>query len=272
MRKSYIRKYCLFAQILFLSLFIVSCSTTKNIKYFADIPDSGALKTIPTAAYIEPKIQADDILSIVISTVDPTATQSINLGNMSVSASSNNGSSATNQPVAIGYSVNKDGDIDLPVLGKIHLSGLTIDEAKDVIKQNADKFYREPSVTVRYTNFKITVAGEVAKPSVYIMPSEKVTILDALSLAGDLTIYGKRDNILLLRENDDGSKIAYRINLTNSKLIDQPYYYLHKNDYIYVEPTKGKVAANDISQARTYAIISSVLTVIIVLISRINFK
>ncbi|WP_183579147.1 polysaccharide biosynthesis/export family protein [Mucilaginibacter sp. X5P1] len=271
MRKKYLLNSYFILFILFISTTIFSCATRKNIKYFEDIPDSGVLKTIPITAYIEPKIQVDDILSIVVSTVDPAATQPINLGNISLLGPNNNGP-ATSQPVISGYLVSKDGDVEIPVLGKIHLLGLTTVEARGAIKERANKFYNDPSVTVRYANFKITVTGEVARPSVYIMPNEKVTLLDALSIAGDLTIYGKRDNILLLRENNDGSKTAYRINLTKSNLIDQPYYYLHQNDYIYVEPTKGKVAANDIAQARTYAILSSVITVIIVIISRINFK
>ena len=125
---------------------------------------------------------------------------------------------------------------------------------------------------MRYANFKVTVTGEVARPSIYVMPSEKVTLLDALSIAGDLTIYGKRDNILLLRENADGSKTPYRINLTNTHLIDEPYYYLRQNDYIYVEPAKSKVAANDVQQTRNIAILSSIVTVLVVVISRISFK
>jgi polysaccharide export outer membrane protein len=270
MQKSLITRFCLFAQILFLSFSIISCTTTKKIKYFEDIPDSGQLKTIPAAAYIQPKIQVDDILTIIISTVDPNATQSINLGNIAVNSVSNSSSNTIPLPTVSGYLVNKDGNVELPILGEIHLTGLTTEEARKLIKTKAGVFYNDPSVVVRYANFKVTVTGEVARPSIYVMPNEKVTILDALSIAGDLTIYGKRDNILLMRENDDGSKTPYRINLTKSSIINEPYYYLHQNDYIYVEPTNGKAAANDIQQTRNIAILSSIVTIIVVIVSNIH--
>ena len=273
MRKSLIKRFCLFAPILFLSLSIISCSTAKKIKYFEDIPDSGQLKTIPIAAYTEPKIQVDDILTIIVSTVDPLATQVINAGNIPVSGQLTNGSNpAGGSAVISGYLVNKSGNVELPVIGDIPVVGLTTEEAREAIKVRAAHFYNDPSVVVRYANFKITITGEVARPSIYVMPTEKVTILDAISIAGDLTIYGKRDNILLLRDSGDGTKMAYRINLTKSNLINQPYYYLHQNDYIYVEPTHGKAAANDLGQTRTIAILSSILTVVVVIVSRINFK
>lgn len=276
MKKSLFFRFCLFAPVIYFSLTFSSCSSTKNIKYFQDIPDSGQLKTIPAAAYIEPKIQVDDILAIVVSTVDISATQAINLGNIAVSnmsassGSSSNQSSSISQPAVSGYLVNKDGNVELPILGEIHLVGLSTEEARQVVKKRAAQFYNDPAVIIRYANFKVTVTGEVSRPSVYVMPNEKVTILDALSIAGDLTIYGKRDNILLLRENSDGSKTPYRINLNRSNIINEPYYYLRQNDYIYVEPSKSKAAANDIQETRNIAILSSIVTVVIVLISRIN--
>ncbi|MDB5157642.1 MAG: Polysaccharide export outer membrane protein [Mucilaginibacter sp.] len=272
MSKALIKRLFLFAPVLFLSFSIISCSTTKKIKYFEDIPDSGQLKIVPTSAYMEPKIQVDDILTIIISTVDPAATQNINLGNVAVSGLlTSSMASANSQSVVSGYLVNKSGNVEMPILGEVHLLGLTTDEASKVIKEKASQFYKDASVIVRYANFKITVTGEVTKPSIYVMPNEKVTILDALSVAGDLTIYGKRDNILLLRENSDASKTPYRIDLTKSNIMSQPYYYLRQNDYIYVEPSQGKAAANDIQQTRSIAILSSIVTVVIVLISRINF-
>jgi polysaccharide export outer membrane protein len=274
MNKSFIWRFCLFAPILYISLAFFSCSTTKNVKYFADIPDSGKLKSIPVANYIEPKIQVDDILTIIVSTVDPTATISINQGNIPVNNISMIGNSNPNmssQQTISGYLVNKSGDVQIPILGELHLLGLTTQEASTVIKNKASQFYKDVSVIVRYANFKITVTGEVAKPSIYVMPNEKVTILDALSVAGDITIYGKRDNILLLRDGGDGTKIAYRINLNRSNIINEPFYYLKQNDFIYVEPGKSKVAANDLQETRNIAILSSIVTILVVVISRINF-
>jgi polysaccharide export outer membrane protein len=276
MNKSLIWRFCLFAPTLYILLTFASCSTTKNIKYFADIPDSGKLTTVPVAGYIVPKIQVDDIMTIVVTTVDPAATLAINQGNIPINSIATLSGTGSGSPLGgatpvSGYLVDKDGNVQIPILGEFHLAGLTTEEAGKIIKTTAGKFYKDPSVIVRYANFKITVTGEVAKPSVYVMPNEKVTVLDALSIAGDLTIYGKRENILLLRDNNDGTKIAYRINLNKSNIMNQPYYYLKQNDFIYVEPTQGKAAANDLAQTRTIAIISSILTVIVVIISRINF-
>jgi polysaccharide export outer membrane protein len=263
----------LFLSFIFITpLFFSSCSTTKHIKYFEDLPDSGLVKTLKQADYIEPKIQVDDILTIIIQTVDPLATVAINAGNIASSStgiSTNPGLVQNATPIS-GYLIGKNGDIELPVLGNLHLVGLTTNEAKELIRTKALQFFKEPSVIVRYANFKVIVAGEVAKPSSYVVPNEKVTVLDALAMAGDLTIYGKRDNILLLRDNLDGTKTAYRINLNKSDLLSTPYYYLHQNDYIYVEPSKGKIAANDLSQTKTIAIFGSILSLLIVIASRVK--
>jgi polysaccharide export outer membrane protein len=254
------------------SLFFSSCTSTKHIKYFEDIPDSGVLKPLKQADYIEPKIQVDDILTIIVQTVDPLATVAINAGNVATSPTgiSTNPSLAQAATPVSGYLVGKDGDVELPIIGRVHLLGLTSNEARDLIRSKAIQFFKEPSVIVRYANFKVIVAGEVTKPSAYVVPNEKVSILDALAMAGDLTIYGKRDNILLLRDNLDGTKTAYRINLNKTDLLSQPYYYLHQNDYIYVEPSKGKIAANDLSQTKTIAIAGSILSLLIIIASRVK--
>ena len=272
MRKSYIRKLFLFAPILFLSLFFVSCSSTKKTKYFQDIPDSGRLAIIPKAEYAPPIIKVDDILTVIVGTIDPENTVAINLGNVPV-ASTGTSLGATSltslsQQTSSGYLVDKDGFIIIPILGKIKVSGYTTTQATDTIKKIALNYYKDPTVIVRYANFKVNVTGEVLKPGVYVMPNEKVSVLDALALAGDLTIFAKRDNVLLIRENADGTKTPYRINLKKSDIMSSPYYYLRQNDIIYVEPDKGKAAATDASQAKYFTIVASVLSVLIVLFSR----
>jgi polysaccharide export outer membrane protein len=274
MKRSLIGKFFLLMILLFPIIVFTSCSTVKNTKYFQDIPDSGKLMPIPKYEYTEPKIQSDDILTILVEPIDPTAAAAINGGNIPVANSAisiTSASSGAGMPTS-GYLVDNDGNVDVPILGKIKLSGYTINQAADTIKKIASKYYNSPSVIVRYANFKITVTGEVLRPGVYVMPNQKSTILDALSMAGDLTIYGKRDNVLLLREGPNNTKIAYRINLTKSNIISAPYYYLQQNDYIYIEPSKGKAAANDLAQTRYFAIFTSVLTIIIIVLSRINFK
>lgn len=276
MKKSLIRKCCLYAPVLILSLIMISCSSTQKVKYFQDIPDSGQLKTIPAAAYIEPKVQVDDILSVTVQTVDPAATQIINSGNAAGSPSTSGSLSSaagslpsTQQPLS-GYLVDKEGNINVPVLGTIKVVGYSISELTSKIHDIASRYYNNPTVTVRYTNFKISVMGEVLKPGVYVMPNEKVSILDALAMAGDLTIFGKRENVLLVRRNQDGTQTPYRINLKKSDIMSSPYYYLQQNDLIYVEPRKAKSDATDAAQTRYLTLAGTILSLLIILAYKIK--
>jgi len=271
MTKSLLNTFFLLIPLLF-SLLITSCSSTKKIKYFQDIPDSGQLKNIQGAIYKPPVIQNDDIITVLVETIDPQNTAVINMGNIPVSSTgtslSPNSLSSITQQVSAGYLVDKDGFITVPILGKIKIAGFTTSEATEIIKNIALNYYQEPTVIVRYANFRISVTGEVLKPGIYVLPNEKVTILDAISLAGDLTIFAKRDNVLLIRENPDGTSTPYRVNLKKSISLSAPYYYLRQNDMIYVEPGTGKAAATDASQARYYTLVGSLLSVLIVLFSR----
>src|SRR5690606_18429708 len=142
-------------------------------------------------------------------------------------------------------------------LGKVPVKGLTTYQARERIAVKAAEFYKEPTVEVRFANFKITVLGEVSRPATYTLPNEKVSVLDALGLAGDLTIYGKRENVLLVREHD-GQKELVRLNLNDSGLFQSPYFYLRQNDVLYVEPGKAKAAANNAARTQTFAMVGSV--------------
>lgn len=252
-----------------LSMF--SCSSKKQIKYFDDLSDTAKTVNISKVNYTEPLIQIDDILNVTILTLDPNATQIINAGNLALAGSAPVGGGGNGAiQTANGYLVNKDGIIDLPILGKIKVVGLTTSQARETIEEKSKTFFKDPSVSLRITNFKITIAGEVARPSTYIVPNEKVTILDALGMAGDLTIYGKRENVLLIRMNQDGSKQAHRLDLSKSSVLNSPYYYLKQNDYLYVEPAKTKIAAADAASLRTITIIGSFLSFIAIIITRIK--
>jgi len=264
---------------LLLSLLIFSCSSTRKIKYFQDIPDSTKQKIIVGANYTEPKIQPDDILTIVVETLDPItksittlgSTPSLNNTNSPNAIASGGGTASLNQQqAAAGYLVNKEGFVELPILGKIKVSGFTTSEATDIIRNAVLEYYKDATVTVRFADFKISVAGEVLRPGVYIMPNEKVTILDAITMAGDLTVFGKRENVLLLRDNLNGTKTAYRVNLKNSDMISAPYYYLRQNDYIYVEPRKAKSDATDAAQQKYVTIAGALLSVLIILAYRVK--
>lgn len=224
----------------FVALFFSSCGSTTNIVYFADL-DSTKVKEVPIAEFKEPVIQSDDILKITIQTLDVTATTALNQTSGSPDKSS---SSSSEEAAVTGFLVDRAGNVEIPILGTVKLAGLTTTKARELIKELASKYYKDPTIQVRFANYKITVLGEVAKPSSYTLPNEKVTILDAISLAGDLTVFGKRENILLMRD-DNGKKEIVRLNLNSSQMLSSPYYYLRQNDVIYVEPTKAKAAANN---------------------------
>ncbi len=270
MRKSYIRNLYLIALFSLFSLLMVSCASTKKTKYFQDIPDSGKLQNIPGAVYTSPLIQVDDILTILVETVDPQATATINYGNLPIQSAAAVGVPNLAQQPSAGYLVNKDGDVEVPVLGRIKLGGFTTEQARDIVFKEASKYFKDPTVIVRYANFKFSVTGEVMRPGEYVTPNEKVSVLDAIAMAGDLTIFGKRENVLLIRENLDGTRTPYRINLKKSDILSQPYYYLRQNDVIYVEPGNGKAAATDAAVTRTYTIIGAVLSILIILATRIK--
>lgn len=246
-------------------ILLASCATTKNVKYFEDMQDSVKYATVAKAAFNDPVIQTDDILSIVIQWYDPQTSQIMNLG-----AAVNTSASAATTSAVNGYLVNKNGEVDLPMLGMVKLAGLTTDQAREIIHSKTETLYKSATVQVRFANFKITVMGEVNRPSTYTMPNEKVTILDAIGLAGDLTIYGRRDNILLTRPAANGSKQEFaRLNLNSSDIYNSPYFYLKQNDLIYVEPNKAKIATTDASKTRSTALITSAISLVIIIIARL---
>lgn len=248
-----------------------SCSTPKNITYFRDIPDTISKRTITQIGYNSLLIKPDDILQVSIQTLDPVSTGMLNQESANPLPASGN----ANQPVSAassavtGYLVDKNGYIILPLVGKVDVNGKSTSEVRDIIQAKAAQFYRDPVVSVRFANFKITVLGEVTRPSTYVMPNEKVSVLDALGMAGDLTIFGKRENVLLIRESS-ANKEFVRLNLNDSKLFSSPYYYLQQGDVIYVEPNKSKIAATDVSQVKKISIITGALTLLVVIASRIK--
>lgn len=257
------------------SLFLAACSGPKHITYFKDVPDTAKVSMVNLSAYTTPVIQPDDILQITVQTMDPTATAIMNQQNVpNIPAT---GSTSVPAPAATvtganvsGYLVDKAGTVSLPMIGKLDVKGKTTDAVRDEIQTKVAVFYKDPVVNVRFANFKITVLGEVARPSSYIMPNEKVTLLDALGVAGDLTIYGKRENVLLIRKKNDQQEFV-RLNLNESRLFASPYYYLQQGDVIYVEPNKSKVTASDGARLRNITIASSVISVLIVLLTRVKF-
>jgi polysaccharide export outer membrane protein len=221
-----------------------SCINTRKTVYFNNIQDT----TLAQPAFdFEPIIQRSDLLSITVSSLNPEASVIFNTPNL-VTAVSSTTTGTTGMPGGVGapqftgYLVDQDGIIKFPVLGDINAAGLTKEklEAKIAGSLAEKKLLVDPIVNVRYMNFRVTVLGEVAKPTTINVSNERISILEALGLAGDLTIYAKRDNVLLIRE-EGNKKIIRRLSLNSEKILSSPYYYLKTNDIVYVEPGKTKI-------------------------------
>lgn len=244
-----------------------SCISNKKIAYFQDIKSVKQATLDSAAAFTEPVIQPDDILSINIFTLNPQSGAIINQAAETPTLGGNTNTSLATQ--STGFLVDKNGEIELSLIGKLKVAGLTTYQARELIRGKASDVYKQPNVQLRFANFKVSVLGEVKNPSAYTLPNEKVTILDALSLAGDLTIYGKRDNILIVRDNN-GKKEFARLDINSSNIFNSPFYYLKQNDVVYVEPNERKVTASNSGQLQTIGVIASVISVIVLAIS--NFK
>jgi polysaccharide export outer membrane protein len=238
-----------------------SCTPSKNIAYLQNIQDT-SFKT--SLGVVEAPIQSNDILSISISSLDAEASSVFNKSTAkSTTAAAGGGQSAAE------YLVNTEGNIQIPILGVIKAAGLTKTELKQNITKTllAKKLLVDPVVDIRYLNFEVTVLGEVGKPTVITVPSEKISLVKALGLAGDLTIYGKRTNLLLIRE-EEGKRITRHINLNATDFITSPYYYLQPNDVVYVEPNKAKIASAGRSQQLIPIVLTS-LSLMVILLDRL---
>ncbi|KQM79206.1 hypothetical protein ASE74_00115 [Pedobacter sp. Leaf216] len=245
-----------------------SCVSNKKIAYFQDIQSIKQAKLDSAAIFTEPVIQSDDILSINIFTLNPQSGAIVNQAASNTVLGGGANTAVAAQQVS-GFLVDRNGDVELSLIGKVKVAGLTTYQARELIREKAAAVYKEPNVQLRFANFKVSVLGEVNSPSAYTLPNEKVSILDALSLAGDLTIYGRRDNILIVRDNN-GKKEFVRLDLNSSKVFNSPFYYLKQNDVVYVEPNKRKVSASNSAQVQTIGVIASVISVIVLAIS--SFK
>lgn len=239
-------------------LFFASCST-RNLAYLSDLEEKGIYQELVSNS-IEPKIQTDDLLSISVISLSPEANNLFNGGEMPVvgMVSSYSASQTSSSMYKEGYLVDKDGCIGFPVLGRVKLGGMTKAEATALVTTQLEQYVKEPIVNIRHLNFKITVVGEVSKPSTFMIPSEKINILEALGMAGDMTHFGKRENVLLIREVE-GVRTVTRLNLNNKEILSSPYFYLQPNDIVYVEPHKIKVVQAS-TNTRTLSIVSTVLS------------
>lgn len=245
--------------LIFGMLFFISCVNTKNIGYLKYVKDAN----YQVDANPEATIQKNDILSIAISSLNADASIVFNTGNNHVV---NSPASSGGIVQSGGYLVNADGFIQLPILGNVMAYGLSKKELQDRIVETilTQRLLVDPIVTIRHMNYEVTVIGEVGRPTVINVPNERISILKALGLAGDITVYGKRDNVLIVRESN-GQKTIKRIDLNAQSILSSPYYYLMPNDIVYVEPNKNKLASVSRGRQLLPAILSGLSVAVIVL-------
>ena len=240
--------------IVLITLIISSCASKKDLIYFQGEQESHT----KYEDYI-PRIQSSDMLAISITAADIKATEPFN--QQSVYQLN---SAVQNNPYAKVYTVDEQGNINYPIIGQIKVGGLTRTEAENELKSKLSKYIVNPGVNINFTNFRISVLGEVTKPGNFTVPNERVSILDAIGMAGDLTINGVRSNIMVIREQS-GQKQTYNVDLTSKDVLNSPVYYLAQNDVVYVEPNNAKISASKFTP--NYSLWISVAGVIISVIS-----
>lgn len=258
--KQFIRIPLLFsAVLLFLS---VSCVSGKKITYYQDM---AALEQEADAAKKSLQIKPNDLLTISVAAENM---ESVLPFNLPVIAVTDNGTSVTGARQLQTYLVNSEGNIEFPVLGTVHVGDLTRSEVSDLLQEKIAPYVQNPIVNVRIANFTVTVLGEVANPGTFPVADEYISLNQALGLAGDLTIYGKRENVLVIREGREGKTYTY-LDLTDSETLNSPYYYLQQNDVVYVEPNNAqKQAASYNRNSSVYISIASVLISVIILFTK----
>ncbi len=238
-----------------LALTMQSCRPLSEVTYFQPF-DSTTVQKGPgkviypnfnkdtakiTKVDFEATIQPHDIISIFVNSLSPEASSFFNT--MSITERPQSGDNFTTRP-NVGYLVDAYGDIEMPLVGKMHIGGYTTQVARDTIASRLDKFLQYPTVRLYIENFRVTILGEVYRPGVYSVTNEKITIPEALGQAGDMTIYGNRKKVLLIRE-ENGIKSYINVDITRRDLFSSPYYYLHSGDILYVTPVRDRVASAD---------------------------
>jgi len=247
----------LFSLVLIVGL-ISSCGSKKEVVYFQDASN---FETIVDDYTFIPKFKVDDEVSIFVSTLDPEASIPFNL----FRGAQEGGIT----PQQVDYLINKDGEINFPVIGKIKIVGLSPEEVRTLLKEKLSDYLKDPIINIRLKNFSVTVLGEVNRPGTYPVSGERITVLEALGLASDLTIKGQRNNVLVIRDFD-GTLVYTRIDLTSKKAFKSPVYYLTQNDIVYVEPNQSAITASSLDNRAgiIVSIASLLITSTVILISR----
>lgn len=256
------KKYVVYL-VVCMAVFFTACTSTKKIIYLQDVVP---LKQQEIEQKYEVIIHGDDLLAIMVNSRDPELALPFNMPMVSYQL----GSNAGGQQRVLGYLVDTNGNIDFPILGEIHVEGLTRMQLTELIKNKLIEgdLIKDPIVTVQFLNFKISVMGEVGRPGSFTISGDRITLLEALSMAGDLTIYGRRDRVGVIRENNGKRTILFH-DLRSADIFNSPCYYLQQNDIVYVEPNKAKSGQSSINQNNSIGVwvsVISLLTTIAVLI------
>lgn len=250
-----------------------ACSVPKDVVYFQGVDALTPEQLKQMNQEYTTRIVPDDMLNITVTAWDPTVTTPFNPPTYAYAKEGE-------QPVyasqsMYNYIVDQSGFINFPVLGRIKVEGLTREEVSEMLEKDISKYIKDPLVTVQLINFKVTMMGEIARPGGFTIKTDRISVLDAIGLAGDLTINANRKNILIIRDNK-GVKEFARVDLTSPEILASPYYYLQQNDVVYIEPNKAKVKNAKYSQAQQYnvtvfsSIISAVSVVTAMVISIVN--
>ena len=262
--KSIPKRLNLLIQSLCVLMLVASCASREDVVYFQD---TGNFETIVNDNVPATKFKVDDLVSIHVSSLNPEASAPFNLYRGGSGAGQNGSMGTPTDPVD--YLIDQDGMIDFPVIGKLKISGLSPDELRTLLRNELADYLKDPIINIQIRNFRITVLGEVASPGNYPVLGEQLTILEALGLAGDITLRGKRDNILVIRDYD-GAKVYTRVNLTSKDIMKSPAYYISQNDVIYVEPNRTGIRETSIGSntALTVSIISLLITTTAIILTR----
>lgn len=227
---------------------LASCQSYKKVPYLQDV--EVVEQTVQQENLYDAKIMPKDLLTIVVSCTSPELAIPFNLTVASPASVAAGNSQLTVQPVLQPYLVDNEGKINFPVLGELNVGGLTKREAEQLIVDKLKPYIKEtPIVTVRMVNYKISVLGEVARPGTFTISNEKVNLLEALAMAGDMTVWGVRDNVKLIREGANGKQEIVTLDLNKAGTILSPYYWLQQNDIVYVTPNKAKARNSDIGNS-----------------------
>lgn len=257
-------------------LVFAGCASSKDYQKVAYFQNADEVDLEASSGLYDMKIKPLNYLNINVTSTDMSASAPFNLrtpDKSTLEASSSNGAYRSNYGDQQTYCVSNNGTINFPVIGKLKVVGLTMTQCEDLIQKKISPYFtahNQPVVKVQVLNFVVTVTGEVASPQVINVTGDRISILEAIAQAGDLTIYGRRDNVMLIREDASGAKVVHRYDLNDANILNDPYYYLDQNDVVYVEPNGVKKGNADMGASTTlWLSVSGLSTSVISLIYNI---